>query len=122
MPTALDIWNQRILKGPGHHAARKPGWTPSPASRLIETPRKRTASTDRGDEHDNRDDGGREWGGPWPGRSDVPATQARGGVAPASGRRSGAGVALAGCDGGDALGLARGVSCRRRSEPGDPAH
>ena len=28
MPTALDIWNQRILKAPGHHAARKPGWTP----------------------------------------------------------------------------------------------
>ncbi len=30
MPTALDIWNQRILKAPGHHAARKPGWTPPP--------------------------------------------------------------------------------------------
>src|SRR4051794_34140646 len=30
----------------------------SPAPRLIETPRKRTVSADRGDEHDNRDDGG----------------------------------------------------------------
>src|SRR3954452_6242913 len=30
MPTALDIWNQRILKAPGHHSARKPGWTPPP--------------------------------------------------------------------------------------------
>jgi hypothetical protein len=28
IPTALDIWNQRILKAPGHHAARKPGWEP----------------------------------------------------------------------------------------------
>src|SRR5258708_21887980 len=30
IPPALDILNQRILKGPGHHAARKPGWTPPP--------------------------------------------------------------------------------------------
>jgi hypothetical protein len=30
IPTALDIWNQRILRAPGHHAARKPGWTPPP--------------------------------------------------------------------------------------------
>src|ERR687890_897081 len=90
----------------------------SPAPRLIETPRKRTVSADRGDEHDDRDDGGRGCGRPGPRRADVPATQARGGVAPASGRGPGAGVALAGRDGGDALELARGFSCRGRGEPG----
>ena len=29
MPTGLDIWNQKILKAPGHYA-RAPGWTPPP--------------------------------------------------------------------------------------------
>ena len=27
IPTGLDIWNQKILKAPGHYA-RAPGWTP----------------------------------------------------------------------------------------------
>ncbi|MGH7056162.1 MAG: hypothetical protein ACREFA_20370 [Stellaceae bacterium] len=29
IPTGLDIWNQKILKAPGHYA-RAPGWTPPP--------------------------------------------------------------------------------------------
>src|SRR4051794_33657761 len=46
---------------PDHqHAAQS-----SPAPQLNETPRKRTVSADRGDEHDDRDDGGR--GRPRPG-------------------------------------------------------
>src|SRR3712207_8916000 len=57
---------------------------------------------------------------PWPGRADVATAQARGGIAPASGRGSGAGIALAGGDGGDALGLARCLSCPRGGEPGHP--
>jgi len=52
----------------------------SPASRLNETPRMRTVSADRGDEHDDRDDGGNGCGGPWPGRVHVAATQVRRGA------------------------------------------
>src|SRR5260221_4378614 len=29
IPTGLDIWNQKILKAPGHYP-RAPGWTPPP--------------------------------------------------------------------------------------------
>src|SRR5215213_6260498 len=83
----------------------------SPAPRLIETPRKRTVSADRGDEHDDTDDGGGGCGRLRPRRADVPTTQARGGIAPAPRRGPGAGVALAGRDGGDTLELARGFSC-----------
>src|SRR3712207_7114627 len=42
----------------------------SPAPRLNETPRMRTVSADRGDEHDNRDDGGHGCGRPGPRRAD----------------------------------------------------
>jgi transposase len=65
----------------------------------------RTVSVDRGDEHDDRHDGGHGCGGPWPGRAHVAATQARRGAAAAAGRGPGAGLAFARRDGRDALGL-----------------
>src|SRR5690349_16117942 len=58
-----------------HEAAAVPDFR-SPAARLNETPRMRTVSADRGDEHDDRDDGGRGCGRPGPRRADVAATQA----------------------------------------------
>ena len=72
----------------------------------------RTVSADRGDKHGNRDDDGRERGRgrSWPGWAHVAATQARRGAAAASGRGPGTGLAFAGRDGRDALGLARRLS------------
>src|SRR5918997_5826376 len=89
----------------------------SPASRLSGTPRRRTVSA--GGVHDGGGDDG--FGGPWSGRADVAAAQARRGAAPAARRGPGGGVALARGHGGDAHLLAGRLPGRRRGEPFDTA-